>query len=126
ARLWKAFLEESAKVDADKVADWMDALDVLLVFAGLFSAVVSTFMTQTFQNLEVNPNDVAVSLLYELCNLVRALNNKQSADMIPRFKGSPASIFHPTRTATWVNGLWFVSLTISLTTALVAVATKQW
>ncbi|KAF8874059.1 hypothetical protein CPB85DRAFT_1260369, partial [Mucidula mucida] len=69
ARLWKAFLEESAKVDADKVADWTDALDVLLVFAGLFSAVVSTFVTQTFQNLEVDPNDVAVSLLYELCNL---------------------------------------------------------
>ncbi|KAF8877008.1 hypothetical protein CPB85DRAFT_1500501, partial [Mucidula mucida] len=90
--------------------------------AGLFSAVVSTFVTQTFQNLEVDPNDVAVSLLYELCDLVRALNNKQSTDTIPRFKGSPASIFHPTRTATWVNGLWFVSLTISLTTALVAVA----
>ncbi|KAF9021189.1 hypothetical protein BDZ89DRAFT_897185, partial [Hymenopellis radicata] len=126
ARLWKAFLEESAKVDADKVADWTDALDVLLVFAGLFSAVVSTFLTQTFQKLEVDPNDIAVSLLYELCDLVRALNNNQSTDIIPRFKGSPASIFHPTRTATWVNGLWFVSLAISLTTALVAVVTKQW
>ncbi|KAF9021185.1 hypothetical protein BDZ89DRAFT_1200590 [Hymenopellis radicata] len=126
ARLWKAFLEESAKVDADKVADWTDALDILLVFAGLFSAVVSTFLTQTFQKLEVDPNDIAVSLLYELCDLVRALNNNQSTDIIPRFKGSPASIFRPTRTATWVNGLWFVSLAISLTTALVAVVTKQW
>lgn len=32
ARMWKTYLAESAKVDADKVANWTDALDVLLVF----------------------------------------------------------------------------------------------
>ncbi len=31
-RMWKTYLAESAKVDADKVANWTDALDVLLVF----------------------------------------------------------------------------------------------
>ncbi|KAF8896951.1 hypothetical protein CPB85DRAFT_1479338 [Mucidula mucida] len=34
--------------------------------------------------------------------------------------------FHPTSTASWVNGLWFTSLALSLTTALIAVLTKQW
>ncbi|KAF8887409.1 hypothetical protein CPB85DRAFT_1441716 [Mucidula mucida] len=43
ARVWKTFLEEYSKFDSDMVEDWRDALDVLLVFAGLFSAVVSTF-----------------------------------------------------------------------------------
>ncbi len=32
ARVWKTFLEEYAKFDADRVEDWRDALDVLLVF----------------------------------------------------------------------------------------------
>ncbi|KAF8874062.1 hypothetical protein CPB85DRAFT_1260373 [Mucidula mucida] len=54
AILWKAFLEESTKVDANKVADWTDALDVLLVFAGLFSAVVSTFVTQSLVTLALS------------------------------------------------------------------------
>ncbi len=31
-RMWKTYLSESAKVDADKVMSWTDALDVLLVF----------------------------------------------------------------------------------------------
>ncbi|KAK0442216.1 hypothetical protein EV421DRAFT_600584 [Armillaria borealis] len=34
--------------------------------------------------------------------------------------------FHPTASDSWVNGLWLVSLSLSLTTALFAVLTKQW
>ncbi|KAF9024482.1 hypothetical protein BDZ89DRAFT_1162207, partial [Hymenopellis radicata] len=50
-RVWKTFLEEYSKFDSDMVEDWRDALDVLLVFAGLFSAVVSTFVAQSSQTL---------------------------------------------------------------------------
>lgn len=32
ARVWKVLLEEYAKLDGDKVEDWRDGLDVLLVF----------------------------------------------------------------------------------------------
>lgn len=32
ARIWKVFLDECAKFDAEMVEDWRDALDVLLVF----------------------------------------------------------------------------------------------
>ncbi len=39
---------------------------------------------------------------------------------------TPNMTFRPTSTATWVNGLWFTSLALSLTTALIAVLTKQW
>ncbi|KAF8902697.1 hypothetical protein CPB85DRAFT_1469474 [Mucidula mucida] len=49
ARVWKMFLEEYIKYDAEMVEDWRDGLDVLLVFAGLFSAVVTTFLVQTLR-----------------------------------------------------------------------------
>ncbi len=32
SRFWRTCVDEAAKVDAGKVADWTDALDVLLVF----------------------------------------------------------------------------------------------
>ena len=32
ARVWKILMEEYAKLDGDKVEDWKDGLDVLLVF----------------------------------------------------------------------------------------------
>lgn len=32
ARIWKVFLDECTKFDAEMTEDWKDALDVLLVF----------------------------------------------------------------------------------------------
>ncbi|KAF9009224.1 hypothetical protein BDZ89DRAFT_1168053 [Hymenopellis radicata] len=72
-RMWKTYLSESAKVDADKVMSWTDALDVLLVFAGLFSAVVSTFVAQTFQTLQIDNGEVTAYLVFELVHLQRAV-----------------------------------------------------
>ncbi|KAF8904592.1 hypothetical protein CPB85DRAFT_1205993, partial [Mucidula mucida] len=115
---------EAAKIDAGKVADWTDALDVLLVFAGLFSAVVSTFVCQTFQTLQVNPNELIYVIIHELLDVQRAIDEHGpgSSKMVSRSDTS----FHPSRTATWVNALWYVSLTLSLITALIAALTKQW
>ncbi|KAK0196623.1 hypothetical protein F5146DRAFT_10960 [Armillaria mellea] len=39
---------------------------------------------------------------------------------------NPQTAFVPAATDVWVNGLWFSSLFLSLTTALVAVLVKQW
>ncbi len=35
SRFWKICVDEAAKIDAGKVADWTDALDVLLVFVSV-------------------------------------------------------------------------------------------
>ncbi|KAF9009213.1 hypothetical protein BDZ89DRAFT_996649, partial [Hymenopellis radicata] len=125
-RMWKTYLSESAKVDADKVMSWTDALDVLLVFAGLFSAVVSTFVAQTFQTLQIDNGEVTAYLVFELVHLQRAAMDGLTSDAVRHSHLTPNMTFHATSTATWVNGLWFTSLALSLTTALIAVLTKQW
>ncbi|KAF8906413.1 hypothetical protein CPB85DRAFT_1172824, partial [Mucidula mucida] len=103
---------------------WTDALDVLLVFAGLFSAVVSTFICQTFQTLQVDPNEVTSSLILELLSVQRTIDEHGpgSSTSVPRSDIS----FHPSQTATWVNALWYISLTLSLAMALITALTKQW
>ncbi|KAG7443307.1 uncharacterized protein BT62DRAFT_935245 [Guyanagaster necrorhizus] len=49
--------------------------DVLTVFAGLFSAVVTTFVAQTSQSLQVDYGQVTASLLFELTDIQRAAVN---------------------------------------------------
>ncbi|PBK69563.1 hypothetical protein ARMSODRAFT_936163, partial [Armillaria solidipes] len=126
ARIWRIYLDECAIFDAEMVEDWRDVLDVLLIFAGLFSAVVSTFVVQTSQNLQIDYSEVSASLLFELVNVQRAMANGTSVDLVPRSTLTPYTSFHPKTLDSWVNGLWFASLSISLSTALVAALAKQW
>ncbi|KAK0231964.1 hypothetical protein EDD85DRAFT_970102 [Armillaria nabsnona] len=110
ARVWRTYLEEY----------------VLLVFAGLFSAVVTTFVVQTSQSLQIDNSVVTASLLFKLINIQRAAGNGSSANDVPCSGLTRSSDFHPTASDSWVNGLWFVSLSLSLSTALFIVLTKQW
>ncbi|PBK80971.1 hypothetical protein ARMGADRAFT_817839 [Armillaria gallica] len=126
ARVWRTYLEECGAFDIEMLEGWRDGLDVLLVFAGLFSAVVTTFVVQTSQNLQVNYGQVTATLLFELIDVQRAAANGTLVNNVPCSDLTPFSDFHPTISDSLVNGLWFTSLSFSLTTALFAVLTKQW
>ncbi|PBK80761.1 hypothetical protein ARMGADRAFT_1171687, partial [Armillaria gallica] len=126
ARVWRTYLEECGVFDIEMLEGWRDGLDVLLVFAGLFSAVVTTFVVQTSQNLQVDYGQVTATLLFELIDVQRAAANGTLVNDIPRSDLTPFSNFHPTMSDSLVNGLWFTSLLFSLATALFAVLTKQW
>ncbi|KAJ7888442.1 hypothetical protein B0H14DRAFT_2433545, partial [Mycena olivaceomarginata] len=122
ARVWHVYNDESQIFDDDIMIESGDNLDILLVFAGLFSSVLTTFVAQTSQALSTDNTAVSNSILLELVALQRALANGTSLESIPSadtsFTAAPSDV--------WVNGLWFTSLTLSLTTALLAVLAKQW
>ncbi|PBK88550.1 hypothetical protein ARMGADRAFT_937131, partial [Armillaria gallica] len=120
ARIWSIYLDEAADFDANMLAEWRDTIDVLLVFAGLFSAVLTTFVVQTSQNMQPNYNQASTFLLFEILKAM-ASNGSQ----IP-IHSSPTAFFSPSRSDEWLNSLWFMSLALSLITALVAVLVKQW
>ncbi|KAK0492110.1 hypothetical protein EDD18DRAFT_521325 [Armillaria luteobubalina] len=126
ARVWGTYEDESKNHDTNMVEKSRDNVDVLLVFAGLFSAVVTTFVAQTYQNLQVNYAAMSASLLYESVLVQRAISNGASVNSIAPSPFNPTIPFVPATTDVWVNGLWFTSLFLSLTTALVAVLVKQW
>ncbi|PBK69495.1 hypothetical protein ARMSODRAFT_957134 [Armillaria solidipes] len=126
ARVWRTYLAECVGFDAEMLEGWRDGLDVLLVFAGLFSAVVTTFVVQTSQNLQVNYGQVTATLLFELIDVQHAAANGSLVNNVPRSNLTPFSDFRPTISDSLVNGLWFTSLSFSLATALFAVLTKQW
>ncbi|KAF8186913.1 hypothetical protein K438DRAFT_1973112 [Mycena galopus ATCC 62051] len=122
ARVWHVYNDESAIFDNDMLVGSGDSLDILLVFAGLFSGVLTTFVSQTFQALSPDNTAISNSILLELVALQRAQANGTSIDSIPAADLSFAAALSDL----WVNGLWFTSLALSLTTALFAVVAKQW
>ncbi|KAK0458571.1 uncharacterized protein EV420DRAFT_1334422, partial [Desarmillaria tabescens] len=126
ARVWRTYEDESRIHDSNMVEESRDNVDVLLVFAGLFSAVVTTFIAQTYQNLQPDYAAMSASLLYESVLVQRAIANGSPVDTIAPSSLNPTIAFVPATTDVWVNGLWFMSLFVSLTTALVAVLVKQW
>ncbi|KAH8817805.1 hypothetical protein DL96DRAFT_1820543 [Flagelloscypha sp. PMI_526] len=109
ARVWATYLDEAEAYDHDMIQGFRDTIDSLL--AGLFSAIVATFVAQTSQSLR--PDFAQLNLL------------------IPNRANSPTSRWRestPTYTTAdlWINGLFFTSLSLSVATALLAVLVKQW
>ncbi|KAF9008559.1 hypothetical protein BDZ89DRAFT_1078940 [Hymenopellis radicata] len=125
ARVWMTYNDEATKIVVEAVEDWREGLDMLLVFAAIFSAVVTTFVVQTCQNLQVNYSEVTATLVLELIKLQYAI---ATADKLspPSVLDVGTSSFRPQRNDLWVNGLWFSSLGLSLSTALITVLVKQW
>ncbi|KAG6901207.1 hypothetical protein C0995_015400 [Termitomyces sp. Mi166 len=125
ARVWNVYLDEAENYDADMIQGFRNIIDGLLVFAALFSAVVTTFVAQTSQALQPDNAQIMVSLLVENNQLLRVAGNRTSISAVPG-----ASLGLGSRTYTsidiWVNGLFFTSLALSLSTALLTVLAKQW
>ncbi|KAJ7872529.1 hypothetical protein B0H14DRAFT_2438363, partial [Mycena olivaceomarginata] len=122
ARMWHVYNDESEIFDNDMVIESNDNLDILLVFAGLFSSVLTTFVVQTSQALSPDNTAASNSILLEFVALQRAQANGTSFESIPHANIS----FTVALSDVWVNSLWFTSLMLSLTTALLAVLAKQW
>ncbi|KAF8133609.1 hypothetical protein K438DRAFT_1468141, partial [Mycena galopus ATCC 62051] len=122
ARVWHVYNDEGVVFDNDIMIESGDNLDILLVFAGLFSGVLTTFVAQTSQALSPDNTTISNSILLELVALQRAQTNGTPLDSIPAADTS----FTVAMSDIWVNGLWFTSLALSLSTALLAVLAKQW
>ncbi|KAK1235788.1 hypothetical protein PQX77_000977 [Marasmius sp. AFHP31] len=106
------------KHDDATVKGWKEDIDTLLVFAGLFSAVVTAFAVESYEWLLEDPQDVSASVLYHIS---QQLSNPNMLPVAPT--DSP---FHPTTSVIRINSLWFLSLIMSLTSGLFGLMCKQW
>jgi hypothetical protein len=73
----------------------------------------------SIQGLQQNPQDTSN---FYLANIYQATINPNGSSLLP---ASPPT-FSPPNYAIWVNALWFLSLVISLTCALLATLLQQW
>ncbi|ESK93843.1 hypothetical protein Moror_13093 [Moniliophthora roreri MCA 2997] len=114
---WKAVCEEIDKYDQDMVRKWKDDLDMLLLFGGLFSVVVTSFTVESYKWLVKDPEETTVTLLNQISQQLRDPNATVT---------SPSSnAFHP-QPSVLINFFWFLSLTLALTSGLFALLCEQW
>lgn len=97
-------------------------LTVFTIFqAGLFSAVVTAFVIDSYKNLQPDPNDTIISLL---SHMALRQDDPQNVTGIPAL-ALPAP-FSPTQPAIRINTYWFLSLVLSLTAVLFGIISLQW
>ncbi|KAL1724033.1 hypothetical protein EV715DRAFT_286092 [Schizophyllum commune] len=125
ARVWSVYIDESKKADREETTRLDGTLDVLLVYAGLFSAVVTTFVSQSSSKLEPDYAKITASLVYELVLMQRTAGSGTPRTEVPTSQFTDDSDT-TTTSDLWVNGLWMASLSLSLLTALLSVLAKQW
>ncbi|KAF7323620.1 hypothetical protein MKEN_00582500 [Mycena kentingensis (nom. inval.)] len=66
SKLWAVYVKEAEKYDTALVESWKDDMDGMLVFAGLFSGVLSTFLGASYGLLQPDSGDTTVQLLTQI------------------------------------------------------------
>ncbi|KAF8525520.1 hypothetical protein BU17DRAFT_41771, partial [Hysterangium stoloniferum] len=108
SKIWSIYLEEAEKVDKELAASLQVGVDQLLIFAGLFGAILTAFLIQNRKDLQGDPVE----------EILQVLQNQ--------FAGTTFQPFEVSKSALIVNYLWFTSLGLTLVSALGAVLAREW
>ena len=84
---------------------------------------MAAFLVESYKQLQPSSSDTVILLLSQISQQLAALSSGSSIT-IP--SGLPGQNFQPSTSAIRVNILWFVSLVLSLTCALLATLMQQW
>ncbi|KAG7091721.1 hypothetical protein E1B28_008122 [Marasmius oreades] len=115
---WKECLNMVDEYDANRCRGWREEIDTLLVFAGLFSAVVTAFSVESYKWLDTDPEDATAEILIHIANHLNLLNSSLPTTIPTKFNPPSSSIR--------INICWFLSLTLSLTAVVIGILCKQW
>ncbi|KAH6877419.1 hypothetical protein BKA70DRAFT_1207722, partial [Coprinopsis sp. MPI-PUGE-AT-0042] len=110
AKTWAMYLQEAEENAKDQAEVWKTGLESLLIFAGLFAGVITTFLAESRKKLRLEDSEAL------LMDIRSALRNEPLSSVA----------YAPTLYQLWVNGLWFASLLITLFSAIVAVLARSW
>ncbi|KAI9447581.1 hypothetical protein H4582DRAFT_10154 [Lactarius indigo] len=121
--LWSMYLTEAEKQDKEVTETWKGDTDGILVFTGLFSATVASFIIESYHNLSPNSGDTTNTLLTQISGQLFNISNGIPLTIVVAQSSQP---FKPTASAVRVNVLWFLSLVLSLSCALSATLMQQW
>ncbi|KAI9454503.1 hypothetical protein F5148DRAFT_426246 [Russula earlei] len=124
SKVWKLYEVETDKYDTELAGTWKGVTDAMLIFTGLFSAVVSAFIIETYKMLLPDNGGATVALLTQLVTQSQPNGgNSATSSAIP---STVTSAFTPSGIAIRINILMFLSLFLSLTCALMSTLIQQW
>jgi hypothetical protein len=95
----------------------------MVVKTGLFSSVVATFLSISYYDLIPDSANTTNALLAQISQQLVDISNGVSSQNDATFSSEP---FTPSATAIRVNVIWFLSLVLSIASALNATLFQQW
>ncbi|KDR73201.1 hypothetical protein GALMADRAFT_29726, partial [Galerina marginata CBS 339.88] len=117
---WTMYLELTKSKGEELMRIWNSDLDTILIFAGLFSAILTAFLIETRKSLQPDTQVMTNMLIQQV---IQQLSSKPNPQLVA---SSQATHFRAPSPLVWVNGLWFVSLTFSLAGAFGTILAKGW
>ncbi|KAF8797571.1 hypothetical protein BYT27DRAFT_7152523 [Phlegmacium glaucopus] len=128
---WDVGYKIAREHDKEMCDGWREAVDKLLIFAGLFSATLVAFLAISCPMLNADPNAIQlqsilllrISIQLQLASAAGA-NNVTTIDLPPL--PSLNETFHPPSTVIITNACWFFSLILALGTVLFGTVCLQW
>ncbi|PVF95409.1 hypothetical protein CPB86DRAFT_817232 [Serendipita vermifera] len=111
--IWAFYSNLGKSYDGDLVKDVTNTVENLLIFAGLFSAVVTAFISQTYPMLQPDQKD-------HLSRIYQELRNPGSSEPLDE------QSFVPPAYAVRVNCFLFAGLFISMMVAFLSILVKLW
>ncbi|KAH9849593.1 hypothetical protein C2E23DRAFT_888082 [Lenzites betulinus] len=125
---WAACARALREFDEDMIQDWKEEIDTLLVFAGLFSAIVTAFNIESYKLLQQQPEDATVAILTQIsaqlnsytvnANFANTTRPTDTATLSPPFQASALAVR--------LNAWWFSALVCGLLSASLGLLVKQW
>ncbi|KAG1731463.1 uncharacterized protein EDB91DRAFT_1058640, partial [Suillus paluster] len=119
SRFWATYTREATDYDEEFLEKYQSDMDIVLIFAGLFSAVNTSFIVNMQSNLVPDPFRTTNALLGMLLQTA-------NASFVPQFDQPYAPWPGPSSSVIWIQSLIYASLCASLLAALGAVLGKQW
>ncbi|KAJ7480270.1 hypothetical protein B0H11DRAFT_1246209 [Mycena galericulata] len=120
AKIWSVYVGEAERYDAALVESWKADMEGMLIFSGLFSASLTAFIIESYKNLQPDSGDLTVAAISQVSQQLAAIASGKT------FVLQATVPFTPATESLWCNALWFISLALSLTCALLATLVEQW
>ncbi|CAE6479272.1 unnamed protein product [Rhizoctonia solani] len=96
------------------------------VFAALFAAVATAFLIESSKRLQQDPADVSAEALVMISHSLSIIAGARALELPTLSAGNSTATFQPTHHAVVINTLWYLSLSLSLATSLMAMFAKDW
>ncbi|KAJ7825329.1 hypothetical protein B0H13DRAFT_1452798, partial [Mycena leptocephala] len=128
AKLWAIYVSEAEKYDRGLVESWKSDMEGILIFVCAdiikmrsLSASLTAFLIESYKTLIPNSTDTSALLLAQISQQIAASANGTSFHSRPQVPE-----FTPLTSSLVCNILWFISLGLSLSCALIATLLEQW
>ncbi|KAJ3525339.1 hypothetical protein NMY22_g10616 [Coprinellus aureogranulatus] len=108
AKIWRLYLEDAEREAKERAELWRTGLDSLLIFAGLFAGIVSSFVIDARKDIQMDSEQRSLSKITSI--MTHSDSTSQSI----------------TPSARWTSALWILSLYITLFGTIMGVLARSW